>query len=177
MAAAARTATAPSSGDSSSSSGGICSTAAAAAAPPPPPLIDIAASSGGGRLAAPSSTGSDQHRFCVICLEGEPPTVVEMPCQCRGTVGLVHEHCLRKLVQHTPICGTCRGHLLPRWRRWWWYTPPAQYGRAGHRNRCCWSCCGCCFFFCDPWLVAYVCVFSVGVCAAFLFVGLYVKQY
>lgn len=72
-------------------------------------------------------------------------------------MGLIHEHCLRKLVDNTTVCATCRGPLVPRWKRVFYA-----------RQRC--SCC----LLIDRWLVAYVAVFVVALVFAFAFMWLYV---
>lgn len=89
--------------------------------------------------------------------------MVQMPCKCRGTVGLIHPHCLRKLVDHTSVCATCRGHLVPPWRRC--LSPQ----RCAH---C--SACGL-HFFCDRRLFAYFSAFSLAVFCAIIFMVLYLR--
>lgn len=109
---------------------------------------------GGGAAAVVEMDGEDEHdddqRVCIICLEGEPPLVIQMPCKCRGTIGLIHDHCLAKLRKHSAVCTTCRGSLVSPWRRY------------GHT--CLWCLCSI-----DRWLLVFAACFCALVFAAVIF--------
>lgn len=118
-----------------------CSSASAHGGPQEEGISSSAAATSlGVEDAAWAAEGS---RVCVICFDGEPPLLVEMPCRCarayeaidgepsqngadvlpvalllllrrcRGTVGLIHKHCLSKLVEHTAVCTACKKPLVP----------------------------------------------------------------
>ncbi|VDP67418.1 unnamed protein product [Echinostoma caproni] len=56
------------------------------------------------------STASNGPFRCRICLEeGDPERVLLSPCRCKGTVGLVHRHCLQRWILESgkPSCELC----------------------------------------------------------------------
>ena len=56
---------------------------------------------------------------CWVCWdddEQESP-IVKMPCRCKGTLGNIHENCLKTLRRHQNICTTCKSFIVPLC--WW----------------------------------------------------------
>lgn len=62
--------------------------AAAAAGPSESDDQKFPSSSSATRLNAGS--GESEHRLCVICLEGEPPAMIDMPCRCGAITSSSH---------------------------------------------------------------------------------------
>lgn len=72
--------------------------------PPPPPADDTAQTAAllGEAQAAAAAAGPghvsltvEESALCPYCLEEEKGGLVPAPCACRGSLGLVHEACLR----------------------------------------------------------------------------------
>jgi len=55
--------------------------------------------------------------FCRICHDGETGEVLISPCDCSGSVGLVHQSCLEKWLSSAQFdtCELCKRHLRVSW--------------------------------------------------------------
>uniref|UniRef100_A0A914CJA0 RING-CH-type domain-containing protein n=1 Tax=Acrobeloides nanus TaxID=290746 RepID=A0A914CJA0_9BILA len=74
--------------------------------------------------------------ICRICMDGEQPSDLISPCDCRGSMSFVHRHCLDQwyAMRRNESCDTCYCKYAKKWCGMkpiseWWKLPPLSLYR------------------------------------------------